>query len=71
MWREKMTGLDTGKRFLRLNDVKHKTGLSRSSIYSFMGNGTFPKNIKIGARCVCWHEEAIEKWMQERMMQAT
>ncbi|HEX2753489.1 MAG TPA: AlpA family phage regulatory protein [Alphaproteobacteria bacterium] len=62
---------DTGQRFLRLNDVKYKTGLSRSSIYSFMGNGTFPKSIKIGMRGVCWLEGDINKWMQERMMQTS
>ena len=39
---------------LRLNDVKAKTGLSRSTIYLRMAEGTFPKKISLGSRAVGW-----------------
>ncbi|WP_341223952.1 AlpA family transcriptional regulator [Loktanella salsilacus] len=54
-------------RFLRRNEVEIRTGLSRSSIYSHMSKGTFPKSIKIGIRAVGWVEGDIDHWMQARI----
>ena len=39
---------------LRLPDVRHKTGLSRSAIYRRIADGTFPAPVKIGARSSAW-----------------
>lgn len=63
-----MTGNE--KRFLRLEDVKRKTGLGRSSIYSYMNAGQFPKSIKVGHRCVAWCEDTINQWMENRIAQS-
>jgi len=49
--------------FLRLNSVKDLTGLSRSSIYAFIKQGTFPKQIKIGERAVAWDASEITAWI--------
>lgn len=57
------------ERFLRLSDVKKRTGLSRSTIYLNISNGTFPKNINLGLRCVAWLESEIEAWMQARIQE--
>ena len=54
---------DTSNRFLRLNAVLDKTGLSRATLYRKVQDGTFPKQITIGARCVAWLESDIEEWM--------
>jgi prophage regulatory protein len=59
----------TKERFLRLSDVKKRTGLSRSTIYLNISNGTFPKNINLGLRCVAWLESEIEAWMQARIQE--
>ena len=48
---------------LRLPDVKSRTGLSRSSIYNYVSNGTFPKPISLGARAVGWLEAEIDQWI--------
>jgi prophage regulatory protein len=45
---------DTPDRILRLNTVLNRTGLSRSTLYRKMQDGTFPKNVKISARCAGW-----------------
>lgn len=50
---------------LRLPKVKEKTGLSRSTIYSRISEGTFPKQIKIGERAVGWSSESIEHWIED------
>lgn len=51
-------------RILRLKDVIEKTGLSRSSIYQFMKDGTFPQSIQLGARAVGWREADIDQWIE-------
>jgi len=55
------------KRFIRLNEVKKRTGLSRSSIYQFIANGKFPKQIKLGERAVAWTENEIQEWMDSQI----
>jgi prophage regulatory protein len=48
---------------LRRPDVEALTGLSRSTIYKFMKDGTFPKAVKIGPRAVGWRQTDIEDWL--------
>ncbi|MGJ3648925.1 helix-turn-helix transcriptional regulator [Sphingomonas sp. GlSt437] len=54
-------------RILRLNAVLARTGLSRSTLYRKMDNGTFPHNIKISTRCAGWRESAINEWLKNPM----
>ena len=51
---------------LRLPKVKITSGLSRSSIYENIKNGSFPAPIKIGKRAVAWRESDIQKWLNSR-----
>lgn len=55
---------DASNRFLRLNAVLDKTGLSRSTLYRELQDGTFPKQIAIGPRCVAWRQADVEAWMR-------
>jgi len=50
----------TTTRFLKLPEVRIRTGKSRSSIYQGMKDGTFPTAIRIGPRAVAWLELEIE-----------
>ena len=50
--------------FLRLPEVRRRTGKSRSSIYQGMKDGSFPKAIPIGPRAVAWWELEIEEHNQ-------
>lgn len=52
---------------IRRKTVEKITGLSRSSIYSMMSEGTFPKQIKIGRRAVAWRQDNIENWINEKI----
>jgi prophage regulatory protein len=54
-------------RFLRLNDVKAMTGLSKSTIYARISESTFPKQIPLGPRLVVWVESDIQKWIGEQV----
>jgi prophage regulatory protein len=50
-------------KILRLDKVREKTGLSRSTIYDRMGKGTFPGSISLGARAVGWLENEVNDWL--------
>ncbi|CAG9932215.1 AlpA family transcriptional regulator [Candidatus Nitrotoga arctica] len=48
---------------IRRKQVEARTGLSRSTIYQRMSEGTFPKNISLGPRAVGWIESEISQWL--------
>ena len=52
---------------LRRKQVEQRTGLSRSTIYLHIQEGTFPRPINLGARSVGWLENEIEAWLTERI----
>jgi prophage regulatory protein len=53
---------------LRRKQVETRTGLSRSTIYSRIANGTFPSPINLGGgRAVGWIEAEIEEWLKSRI----
>ncbi len=52
---------------LRRKQVEKRTGLSRSTIYLRIQEGTFPRPIHLGARAVGWLEFEIEAWLAARM----
>lgn len=54
-------------RMVRLAEVIRSSGLSRSSIYAGVKEGTFPKPVKIGKRSVAWSSEDISNWIAERI----
>ena len=52
-------------KILRLPAVIEKTGLSKTTIYRFIGEGKFPAPVRIGERATGWHEADITQWMSE------
>ena len=48
---------------LRLNEVKARTGLARSTIYDRIKAGEFPAQVSLGTRAVGWLESDIEAWI--------
>ena len=59
------TGLPFTKRYLRIEDLSIKVGLSRSQIYKLIQNEAFPRQLKIGRRISVWKESDIDEWMSE------
>ena len=57
-------------KLLRLPQVKAFTGLSKSTIYARITEGTFPKQISIGPRLVVWVESDIQNWIAEQVSAA-
>jgi prophage regulatory protein len=54
-----------GEKILRLQDVKRKVGLGKTTIYEAMRQGTFPRPVRLGARAVGWLENSIDAWLAE------
>lgn len=52
---------------LRLPQVKSRTGLSRSTIYSRVKQGTFPAPVLLGERAVGWVDSEIQQWLEEQI----
>jgi prophage regulatory protein len=52
---------------LRLPTVKASTGLSRSTIYLRVSQGTFPRPVRLGGRAVGWLEAEIQGWLQRQI----
>jgi prophage regulatory protein len=57
-------------KLLRLPQVKAFTGLSKSTIYARIAEGTFPKQIPLGPRLVVWVESDIQNWITEQVSAA-
>ena len=58
------------QRLMRRPDVQNVTGLSRSTIYAMMAEGTFPKPVKLGKRAVAWREADVKAWLESRETRA-
>lgn len=56
-------------RFLRLDDVRLKSGYSRSSIYQKIKEQHFPAPIKLSpdGRAVGWLESEVDAWLAQRV----
>ena len=52
---------------LRLPAVKTRTGLSRSTIYLRVSQGTFPRPVSLGGRAVGWVEAEVQEWLQRQI----
>ena len=50
----------------RRPEVERLTGLSRSTIYAMISDGTFPRPVRLGKRAVGWRESDIAAWLAER-----
>lgn len=52
---------------LRRRQVEARTGLSRSTIYLRIAEGTFPKPVSLGGRAVGWIEAEIQGWISAQI----
>lgn len=57
-------------KILRLKQVKEITGISRSSIYLRMKEGTFPQSLSLGPRAIGWSSTSIDQWVNDRIIES-
>ncbi|MBN9138874.1 MAG: AlpA family phage regulatory protein [Phyllobacterium sp.] len=51
-------------RIIRLRTVLARTGLSRSTMYRKIAEGTFPAQLKISVNGAGWRESEVNKWIE-------
>ncbi len=54
-------------KILRRPSVEDRTGIPRSTMYSKIAEGTFPRPISLGDRAVGWLESEIEEWIAKNV----
>lgn len=52
-------------RIIRLKTVLQRSGLSRSTVYRKMAEGTFPRQIKLGICGTGWKESELNRWIAD------
>ena len=52
--------------FYRLRDVMEIVGVTKTTIYRWVGRGQFPPAVKLGERAVAWRRSDIEAWINSR-----
>ena len=57
--------VDKPNRILRLPDVIVRSGLSRSTIYRKMAEGTFPAQIRSSSHSSGWRETEVDRWFAD------
>ncbi|WP_213978876.1 AlpA family phage regulatory protein [Sphingomonas sp. dw_22] len=51
------------ERIVRLKTVLTRTGLSRSTLYRKVAEGTFPRQVPISVHGTGWYESAVDRWI--------
>ena len=54
-------------RIIRLKEVIYSTGLARSTIYKYIGEGSFPKAVSLGDCSVGWVDTEVQEWILARI----
>ncbi|VVE89879.1 helix-turn-helix transcriptional regulator [Pandoraea bronchicola] len=70
------TSTNSTTNVLRLNRLKEKTGISRSTVYNKINpkskyyDDAFPKPIRLGPGSVGWLEAEVNAWLASRVLAA-
>lgn len=54
-------------RLIKLKDVMALTSLARATVYKYIQEGRFPKQVTLGANCVAWVEEEVLEWVDAKI----
>ena len=63
-----MSNVTKTNQVLRMAEICHKTGLSRSTIHDLISRGLFPRSFKLvpGGRAAGWFESEIDEYLRTR-----
>jgi prophage regulatory protein len=62
---ERLPPVSNNERIIRLKTVLDRTGLSRSTLYRKIAEGTFPRQVPISINGAGWHESTINRWIAD------
>ncbi|WP_371432540.1 helix-turn-helix transcriptional regulator [Novosphingobium sp.] len=52
-------------RIIRMKTVLARTGLSRSTLYRKIADGTFPAQVRISVHGTGWRESSVDRWIAD------
>ena len=52
---------------LRPKDICDRLRISRSTLYSWVAQGRFPRQVRYGVRAVGGRSDDVERWLNSRM----
>jgi prophage regulatory protein len=58
---------DIVDRFIRIDEVLHICGLSRSSLYASIQKGEFPSQVKLSEKASAWVLSEVMAWVRTRV----
>ena len=61
---------NTPNTLIKLPAVKQRTTLSTSEIYRRIEAGTFPAQVRLGAKAVAWLEHEVSAWIDARVAES-
>ena len=54
-------------RLIRMKEVMHISGLSRTALYLSIKRKDFPAPVKLSARAVAWPQDEVVAWVKSRV----
>ncbi len=62
-----MTNTPAPLQLLRLPEVVSRTGLGKSTVWSLIAQGRFPRQVKLSARSSAWVASEVDQWAAKRI----
>jgi prophage regulatory protein len=59
--------VDADERLIKIDEVRHICGLSRSSIYASIQKGEFPAQVKLSTKASGWVYSEVMQWITSRI----
>ncbi|HHR4437791.1 AlpA family transcriptional regulator [Salmonella enterica subsp. enterica serovar Corvallis] len=60
---------DSPTDLITIKEVEKTTGFKKSAIYLRIGQGTFPRQVKLGSRTARWVRGEVDAWKQDIIKQ--
>lgn len=54
-------------KLIKIKDVCELTSLGRSTIYKFVAENRFPRQVILGGNCVAWVEAEVIEWLEDKI----
>ena len=58
---------NTYDRAIRISEVLHRIGISRTHLYRLIARGDFPAPIHLSERISIWRQYDVDVWLQEKL----
>ena len=59
--------MEDSARFLRIDEVAHRLGLSRTGVYELIRDGKFPRGCKVTPHRVCWPASDVDNFISRQV----